>query len=361
MRLASPSRGAPGSRLADWLELVALHAPRRAVGRGDLLSVLRPDDEDRGRRRTFDAEAAEFLEAEILGESFEDVSRLVHQELTRRGESLGDHYPFKLSSVGSLGRAMNLKALPPETPGAVGYLFCLIVSALRLNLLEPDEADENARNEEGLLLFSEHMFGKLFQVCAAAALGGYLQGEVVSFGHPRPDHTSFLPAHLTAWERFGAYKPVQTVPIGLSPSQKDAGIDLISWLNFPDGHAAKILVFGQVASGDDWVGKSVLDSARGLKSWFEGPVYENFIPLIAMPFNITDARAVIERGADVDIRAQIFEVEERAFGIVLDRDRIAISISKAFSLDQGRRECIDQLSAFANVSTWVKETLTRLG
>jgi len=31
------------------------------------------------------------------------------------------------------------------------------------------------------------------------------------------------------------------------------------------------------------------DCARGLKSWFQGPVYENFILLIAMPFNITDA------------------------------------------------------------------------
>jgi hypothetical protein len=136
MRLASPNRGAPSSRLADWLELLALHAPQRAVGRGDLLSVLRPDDEDRGRRRTFDAETAEFLEAEILGESFEDVSRLVHQEITRRRDSLGEHYPFKLTLVGSLGRAINLRALSPEPPGAIGYLFCLIVSALRLDLLE---------------------------------------------------------------------------------------------------------------------------------------------------------------------------------------------------------------------------------
>jgi hypothetical protein len=235
-----------------------------------------------------------------------------------------------------------------------------MISGLRLKLLEPEPDDQLVRNEDGLLLYSDSMLGRLFQICAAVALGGYIRGDVVSFGHPRPDHTSFLPAHRLAWERFGAYKPVSSVPIGLSPAQNDAGIDLISWLNFPDGHASKILIFGQVASGVDWIDKSVIDRVRALKSWFNQPTYENFVPLIAMPFNITDARTVIERGGDVDLRARLFEIEERAFGIVLDRDRIALSIASAFSLDEGSRDRIDEFSAFERVSRWVMGTLARV-
>jgi hypothetical protein len=344
MRLSSPDRGAPGSRLADWLELSALRAPGRALGRGELLSVLRPEDDDRAHRRSFDPDSGEILEDDILGESYEQASRIAFQELSRRGGALGDQYPFQLASTLSpLGRTLSLRARAPKTLGAVGYLLYLIISALRLKLLEPEPDEEAVRNADGLLLYSDSMFGRLFQICAAVALGGYIRGDVVSFGHPRPNHTGFLPAHQLAWERFGAYKPVSSVPIGLSPSQNDAGIDLISWLSFPDGHASKVLIFGQVASGVDWIDKSVVDSARALKSWFNQPTYENFVLLMAMPFNITDARTVIERGGDADIRAHLFEIEERAFGIVLDRDRI------------------DDFSAFERVSGWVMETLARLG
>ena len=45
--------------------------------------------------------------------------------------------------------------------------------------------------------------GRLFQIAGCLVLGGYLRGDVIWFGFPRPARDAFLPALQRAFKRFG--------------------------------------------------------------------------------------------------------------------------------------------------------------
>ncbi len=111
-------------------------------------------------------------------------------------------------------------------------MLCLIITCYRLKLLDLDARDNAKRASDGNLFYSEHRIGNLLQTCASLALGGYIRGDVVSFGYPRPDGSGFLQAHRETWRRFGAYEPVSEVPTGMPDSENDAGIDLIEVAEF---------------------------------------------------------------------------------------------------------------------------------
>jgi len=362
MILQRPDLGSPDSRLADWLELLAMSQRERAFGGGELLKILRMEGEHRASRLVFSEVTGDSLEGEIAGEEGQEIVRTVFLELQRRANALGASYPFLVESVGtgvSSRQRLRWKDSALDHSGSVVYCYCLIISALRLALLRTSDADDEGVAPDGNKVHSDHRYGLLMQICAALALGGYLHGEVVSFGYPRPDKTNFLAGHELAWSRFGAYKPVKSVPIGAPDSENDAGIDLIGWLNFADQYCSKVLVIGQVASGADWINKSVKDSIDALATWFEGPSFKHSLPAMVMPFNITDARKTIKRGP-TDMRGKVLEIEERKFGIVLDRERVATCAARALAFDDDSKGRIDRVGDYTAVKQWVETALDNL-
>ena len=352
MIIQPPERSAPASRHADWLEIRAIVENDASIG--ELRSVLRID-EDRERHR-YDPEADELVEEEILQSEDERIVDECARELERRARGLGAAYPFALTSRSSGSRkqlTIQLDVSAEDEAAQYTYLLCLIISAIRLDIVALEVADCDQK-VAGKKLFSEHRYGYLLQICASVALGGYLLGDVVSFGFPRPNKTRFLTAHSNAWKRFGAYQPVAKTPQGLSPNIKDAGIDLIGWVHFPDQLAAKTLVFGQVASGLDWIGKPVGHYVDRLKHWFLGAAFTKWTEMLAIPFNITDAGNFIEREGADELRAQCFVVEESTFGIVFDRDRLASAVDRYSKWGTNLNLSVDRSQDAPQVKDWVQ-------
>jgi hypothetical protein len=352
MIIQSPERSAPPSRFADWLEIKALL--EEAVSLAELASLLRIEEDT--ERHRFDSDTGEIVEEEILQMSDETSMTSCAEELQRRLELLGAAYPFELveeTSGSSKHLLLVYRPIIAMEAAQYTYLLCLILSTIRLDILALDDVDKNERIS-GKKLFSEYRFGYLLQICSSIALGGYLLGDVVSFGYPRPNKTRFLAAHADAWKRFGSYDPVSKIPQGLSPSTKDGGIDLIGWVHFADRLAAKILVFGQVASGFDWIGKPVGPYVKRLKHWFSTAAFTHWTEVLAIPFNITDAGNFIEREGSDDLRSRCLIVEESTFGIVFDRDRLTGSVARYLHWGTTLSLNVDRSNASNEIKDWVQ-------
>jgi hypothetical protein len=362
MQLVNPEPSSPGSRLADWLELLALAADGGAVGQGELLSAARIEADGRAERIARDDVTGEPLDGEILDEGAKALVQAAFTEVKSRSKYLGAAYPYEVGTSGLLlSRTQTLRVREGAVADAAGlYVFCLLVSSLRRGLIELEQRDQELRDDAGLLQFSDYQYGRLFQICASVAVGGYINGEVVSFGYPRPDRTSFLPAHQATWKRFNAYTPVTAVPFGLPDDENDAGIDLVAWTDFVDGSAAKLLLLGQVASGENWSGKSVTDSADSLLSWFSQPAFKHYVPLMVMPFDITDARRTINRSGAGDLRKAVLEFEERRFGLIFDRCRVVAAAEQALRFSEDKLQRIDGHDRIDEVVLWVERTLRAL-
>lgn len=350
--LQSPEPHAPPSRFADWLELNALAHPSRGVGLGEVRRIFRVVGRE-GPRHEYDADAEETRENEIHDPDENAAIAEIASEIHSRSERLRELYPFEISETGGgVNRSFSLQ-LKEEHENDVSciYIFCLLVSSIRLGLLNVDDL-KDLKLPDGKKVFSDHRFGYLFQICASIALGGYLLGEVVSFGFPRRNKTRFLTAMKDAWERFGAYEVRGSIPQGAPLKNKDAGIDLLGWVHFADNGPAKMLVIGQVASGLNWNGKSVSEFGRSMKNnWFVNGAFEHFMPAMFIPFDITDADNHVQREGG-DLRSALFGFSESSHGMIFDRERIVFSANRYF-LNQARiRGEVDRADQINDICSW---------
>ena len=109
------------------------------------------------------------LDDAILEENRFAVVSAAFEELEYRQHVLGEAYPFAVEM-----RALILNDDPILQPGQVVYLFCLLASAIRERKLHPVELVEGAARN----------IANAFQICACLAAGGFVQGDVASFGFP---------------------------------------------------------------------------------------------------------------------------------------------------------------------------------
>lgn len=212
--------------LLDHVEISALTDPDRVSSTSQLKTELMVTGSE-------DALSDEESEATIE-EYFEGVLDAVLTEAEQRIKACGeDNYPFTLE-----GKALSSR----DSAFASIYTFLLCLSAW---------GKDAVPGENG---------AKLFEDICAHAVSNYLgclnrPSENYVFGFPRRIGP---PGFVAAVDDLCHQRILEGEPDSKVPdiiTMKDAGLDIVAWLPFPDGRSSKLIVFGQCATGNGWRGK----------------------------------------------------------------------------------------------------------
>lgn len=355
MPLLPPVRARNRSQLADWVELSALIASTGSIHSNDVRRLIEADSDGEDHGTEFDAETGEPLDREILDSASNDAIERLHEELEYRARVSGESYPFAIeysNGAASYDGSFRLRCLivtPTPNNDHIFYILCLLESGVRDKIIAVSDAET-----------THYRLGLLFQAASCIALGGYLRGRIVWFGFPRPEGNAFLPALKAVFEEFGSHTVLSRIPPGYPEDLKDAGIDIIAWLDFGDGRGARNLIFGQVASGYDWPTKTLLGFIPKFQSWFLPPAPAHASPAILIPFPIhhtmnEDGDDLWERCAHVRMLYQASD-----FGVIFDRFRVARFAARACQLSQGERDQIDGFAELGTIEGWVATVLGEL-
>lgn len=212
---------------ADWLELETLYSGEdslsfealcaRITMQGTLKKESEADSESNGeeRERDYEADKGDLLIGDTIA------------EIDRRFSILGDAYPFQRK-----GRVLALKK---GSENCVPYLFCLLV------------ADREYYSP------SDPVSARLFEHLVTQALAAYMGGKAIRFGSPRDTMPSGVNDAINELSRLIGDERIGEYPV--NATDKDLGLDVVGWHDFPDKRKSKLEVFMQCATGDDWEGK----------------------------------------------------------------------------------------------------------
>lgn len=261
MKLQSPPFDADAELIVDWMELSCIVSGDSHINFSEL-------------SRTWDAnKVSEDLNPMGDEADFEEWMIPVYEVIQRRAESLQQSYPFDLVRGDS---ALRFKGA--EGVGAHAYLLCLYLATVNVSEVFDTPAQPHVRARD------------LFQAVSGWAAAGAVGGICYSIGWPRPEKNNYRAALELVFNTMmndGDALAMSRLPQGASGYEKDGGIDVIAWRPRPDRAAGKIVMVGQVASGDNWVGKAVkAHLSRMCKTWLSKPLAVDPIPVMFIPFSI---------------------------------------------------------------------------
>jgi hypothetical protein len=331
--LAIPDGTVHRTKLADWLELNALSSPDGRIGFGTLVSAV---------SLSADEQSEDIAEEDTKDEQ---LVLSVQGEISRRCKSIGEDYPFQIDDK---GRHLSTKAGLSDA-GAV-YLFCLFLSHAHDRTVIPKRLAPRVTNR----------VRDLFQASATVAAGGFVQGPAVSFGWPRPGRTGFLKALHEVYTRFGDGKPVRRPRPAASAQVKDDGIDLIAWRLPVDSLPGTQYLLAQVASGEDWVHKSVVTDSRHFhKYWFEHQPACQHQDAMFMPFCL-EPPEIVQTGVSYDeVLTDHMQSLSYRHGNVFYRYKIAKYFAEGLRIHK-EVHAIERTGDLPKIVRWVRRYLERL-
>ena len=193
------------------------------------------------------------------------------------------------------------------------------------------------------------------QVCATIAAAGYVEGQAVSFGWPRPGRSSFSKALKAVYADFGDGAP-RRKPLPAAPAKiKDGGIDVIAWRPSPDGLPGTHYLLGQVASGHNWKQKSVVEDSRLFHwAWFDIPPATERQHAIFIPFCLEPEHGSIQAGDPRQALAEHIQFLTVTFGVVFYRHRLVAFSARALALHEEGRIALARKDELAALGTWVE-------
>ena len=309
--------------IVDWLELSVICSEFNQTQISDLQRIW---DTHRNTEDT---------DFEGNSQDTEDSFReSIDEEIRIRMEALDEAYPFDYSET---GEEFFLKE--QLTSGAIAYLYCLFMS-------HPDK-DEVISGE--IVPKIDNSVRDLFQICSTIAAAGEVSGSAVSFGHPREDQSGFLTKLRETYALFGeGAVREQTLP-GVTRSPKDDGMDVIAWSHSNDNAPGKYYLLGQVASGRNWHGKSILGIIDKFhENWFEVRPVSTPNPSIFIPFHIP---SIADETLEERMRSLTLE-----FGKVFYRLRIPLLINEGVESANIQNRHVERVAEFNKIATWVSQT-----
>lgn len=309
--------------IVDWLELSVICSKFNQTQISDLQRIW---DTHRNTEDT---------DFEGNSQDTEDFFReSIDEEIRVRLDALGEAYPFDYSETGE-----ELLLKEPLTNGATAYLYCLFMS-------HPDK-DEVVSG--AVVPVIDNTVRDLFQICSTIAAAGEVNGSAVSFGFPRADHSGFLKKIRETYAHFGEGAVREQILPGITRNPKDDGVDVIAWTPSNDKAPGKYYLLGQVASGRDWPGKSLLGILDKFhENWFEVRPVSTPNPSIFIPFHIPP---VADETLQERLRGLTLE-----FGIVFYRLRIPLLINKGFESAKIQDRVVERVADFDKITTWVNHT-----
>lgn len=298
---------------ADWIELLALSRPDGMATDGD---VLKPNDflEDRAAPLPEGVADGMAEDPDIVDVAAEPALDAIFEELALRQRVLTDVYPFDLVVH---DRSLTLSVSAPSADpvieqGRAIYIACLYMSAIRSGLFDAKAGGVAA----------DPVIGNLFQICATIAAAGYVKGDAYWFGHPRPDTTSMLDAvgKLAGLLKQGTV--ALQAPLGETRYAKDGGVDVVAWRDHHDGRPAKIIVYGQCASGMNWEGKPVRSKVDRMDGYYTDSPSKHWLPALLTPFPLYMDKENSHGLANEEARLGFYRRNEAEMGIIIDRLRV---------------------------------------
>ena len=261
MSLLAPAVSDGPQAHANWVELLALQAGDSNSSLQDLATVL---------RRTGSADA--IVEEEIPSNrveqelaAAESVAESAFAEVANREEACGPTYPFEVGDG-----FIQAKDSAPSTI----YTFLLLLSWFG------KDAGPKTHGPE-----------KLFEEVCLYAGSKYFGGEPLVksylFGFPRRRTArQFKPALNELCEGLGEGRGARQSP--RTKDQKDAHLDVVIWKDFDDRRQAKLIGFGQCATGRHWRDKiSDLRPREWCDLWMLEQPRVKPIPMFFVPHRVS--------------------------------------------------------------------------
>ena len=187
-----------------------------------------------------------------------------------------------------------------------------------------------------------------------------MRGPAISFGWPRPDGSQFLIAVKRVYKLFGDGTPVTRPRPAAAKSVKDNGIDIISWKRSVDGLPGTQYLIGQVASGNNWSGKSVVtDCDHFHKYWFRVQPASSAQAAMFMPFALQPEDPGDGTPYDEVLTDHMQSLIHR-FGTLFYRDRIAKHLAESLVLIAEGETGIERHQELPKIVKWVENYTKRL-